>query len=168
MALILAYSFIIGRKQTMKIIIATYIAFLASDGLSYFLKNTIGFSVPAKIFGFSQPNAAILVAILLFIIFIVIMARHHAYDVNIEDGVADAKYMITTSFAAVLSAILIVSCVLFYLSGNTMTVLDEHVSKSSILAVARQSEIAKAMVDYFYVSFFMPAISLIAVSFLGK
>ena len=32
-AVIIAYSFIIGRNQTLKVIIASYIAILASDGI---------------------------------------------------------------------------------------------------------------------------------------
>jgi len=167
-AMILAYSFIIGRKQTMKIIIASYIAFLAADGLGYFLKNTVSFAIPAKMFGVDPANAAIMTSLILYVVFIVILSRHHTFDVNVEDNGADLAYFITTSFAAFMCAVLMVSSAMHFISGNSLTAISDNSSNGMLEMFASYSEIAENLVDYFYVSFFLPALTLVGISMFDK
>lgn len=167
-AIITAYSFIIGRRQTIKIIMSVYIAFLAADGLGFFIKETLGFRLPSLAFGFDPASAAVVTTILLFILFIVMLARHNAFDVLLDDELSGMPYFLSTSYTALLCALLMVACILFFLSGNTLTVIGQIVNQTMINTVTAQSGIARWIVDYFHVWFFLPAFSLIFFSFVQK
>lgn len=147
---------------------SVYIAFLAADGLGFFIKETLGFRIPSVAFGFDPGSAAIITTILLFILFIVILARHHAFDVLLDDESSGIAYFITTAYTALLCALLMVSCILFFLSGNTFTVIGQMVNGTMINAISAQSSIAHWIIDYFHVWFFLPAFSLIFFSFVQK
>lgn len=167
-AIITAYSFIIGRRQTIKIIMSVYVAFLAADGLGFFIKETLGFRIPAIAFGFDPASAAIVTTILLFILFIVILARHNSFDVLLEDESGGIPYFLSTSYTALLCSLLMVACMLFFLSGNTFAIVNNTVNPTSINVLSSQSHIAKWVVDYFHVWFFLPAFSLIFFTFVQK
>lgn len=168
MALVLAYSFIVGRRQTVKIIAATYVAFLAADGLGYFVRETIGFKIPSMLFGFNAESAAILTTILLFILFIVLLARHETFDVAMEDNPGTIVYALSTLFVGALSALLMVAGILFFLSGNHFSVFGTNFRADLIAQIVSQSNIAQRMVDYFHVWFFLPALSLVLYSVFKK
>lgn len=168
-AIITAYSFIIGRRHTIKIIMAVYVAFLAADGLGYFIKETLGFRIPSVAFGFDPASAAVITTILLFIFFIVILARHNSFDVLLDDESGGIAYFLSTAYTAILCALLMVSCILFFLSGNTFTIVDQSLNNPAMInAVAAQSNIARSIIQYFHVWFFLPAFSLIFFTFVQK
>lgn len=167
-AIITAYSFIIGRRQTIKIIMAVYVAFLAADGLGYFIKETLGYRIPSAAFGFDPASAAIVTTILLFILFIVILARHSAFEVLVEDDSGGVAYFLSTAYTAILCALLMVSGILFFLSGNSFTIVNQMANPTMINAVSAQSNIAHLIIEYFHVWFFLPAFSLIFFTFVQK
>lgn len=167
-AVITAYSFIIGRRQTIKIIMSVYVAFLAADGLGYFIKETLGFRLPALAFGFDPINASIFTTLLLFIIFIVMLARHNSFDILIDDEDSGMAYFLTTSYTSILCALLMVACILFFLSGNSFTMLESATNPGLISSISVQSDIARWIVTYFHVWFFLPAFSLMFFTFVQK
>lgn len=168
LAMVLAYSFIVGRKQTVKIILATYVAFLAADGLGFFIRDRIGFRIPAMLFGVDSISAGVLTSIILFMIFIVVLARHHLFDVSYEDNSGTFVYTLTTIYIGLLSAALMLACILFFLSGNTFTIFAQGVDPSAIFQITSQSWLARLIIDWFHVWFFLPALSLVVYSFFGK
>ncbi len=167
-ALILAYSFIVGRKQTVKIIAATYVAFLASDGLGYFIQDTVGFRIPSMLLGFNAESAAVLTTILLFIFFVVVLSRHETFDITMSDSSGTIMYVLSTIFVGILSALLIVSGILFFLAGNHFSVFGGNFRADTIAQIASQSTIATQLIQYFHVWFFLPALSLVVYSMFRK
>lgn len=164
LSMVLAYSFIVGRKQTVKIILATYVGFLAADGLGFFIRDKIGFRIPAMLFGVDSISAGVLTSIILFMIFIVVLARHHLFDVNYDDSSGTILYLVSTIYIGMLSAALMLACILFFLSGNTFTVFAQGVDPSAIFQITSQSWLARIIIDWFHVWFFLPAVSLVVYS----
>ncbi len=168
LAIIMAYSFIVGRKQTIKIIIATYVSFLASDALALFLDKTVGFKIPAKVFGFDPIMGAIVAKILIFITLIIIFSRHHAFDIGVDDGVSDPAYLLSTAFIGFLSSILMVSCMLYYISGDFLTALTSAKQLGILAEIEMQSELVQKILTYFHVWIFLPALSLVTLTFMQR
>ena len=168
LAMVLGYSFIVGRKQTVKIIIATYVGFLAADGLGFFIRDRIGFRIPAMLFGVDSISAGVLTSIILFMVFIVVLARHHLFEVNYEDSAGSVVYLLTTIYIGLLSAALMLACILFFLSGNTFTIFTQGTDPGAIFQITSQSWLARMIIDLFHVWFFLPALSLVVYSIFGR
>lgn len=167
-AIILAYSFIVGRKQSIKIIIAIYVSFLTADAAGHFFGKTIGYSIPAKLFAMDPMLTAIVIKSLMFIVLIVLLSRHHAFDVQIEDGNYELGYVLSTIFVGILAAALILTTIFYFTSGNTLTLLMENRAPTSLASIRSQSEFARKIIDNSYFWFFLPTLSLITLMFWNR
>ena len=87
-AIVTAYSFIIGRKDTLKIIIGTYIATLSADGFGNIFQRFIGdtafFEKLVKFVGYGSGAADLssIIKIILFIAMIVVLTIYGDYEVH--------------------------------------------------------------------------------------
>ena len=160
-SIILAYSFIVGRKQTIKIIIAIYASFLTADAFGYFFGQTVGFTIPAKLFAIDPSLSSVVVKSVIFIILIVLLSRHHAFDVQIEDGNYELGYMVSTLFVGSLAAALMLVAIFYFTSGSNLTLLTHGPAPSSLMVIRAQSEFARKIIDNSYIWFFLPTLSLV-------
>lgn len=159
--IVIAYSFIIGRNQTLKVIIACYMAILTADGLGNIFKMYIFPSMPT-LQGADADNALILMKIFVFVLAIVLIAIKGGFYVDIMYERSIVTRTLATLSFGFLNAGLIVSTMLVYISGASF------VSGTLQTAIAtnlyKESEFVKVMIDNYNVWFALPAIAVVLIS----
>jgi len=168
-AIVTAYSFIVGRNATMKIIISTYIAILATDGIG----NLVGTYILdggglANYLSTTAAGAAVIFKILVFVVAIVTLTIHGNFFVEIPRDKSMMITLATTTAFGVLSAGLIISTVLIYIDGGGFlgesainTLPGIHVD------ITGTSQIAKHITENYNFWFSLPAISILFVSLIS-
>ncbi len=162
--IIIAYSFIVGRNQTIKIIIGTYMATLTADGIGNLVHQYLGGPTPVVKFlgGPSADEILISMKILLFIIVIVTIAVRGGFQVSILAEHKLPVRMLMTFLFGILNAGLIVSTLLLYVSGLSLIGADQI---GTVGALASESILVQLMIENYSLWFSLPAISLVVVSF---
>mgnify|MGYP001239849226 CR=1 FL=1 len=163
-AIIIAYSFIVGRNQTLKIIIGTYIATLTADGVANLVDKYLGGDAPILklLAGPNGDEVLISMKILLFIVVIVIIAVRGGFEVSILSERNLPIRVLMTFLFGVLNAGLIVSTLLLYVSGLSLIGANELVTASTL---GSDSLLVQLMIDNYSLWFSLPAIALVVVSF---
>ncbi len=167
---IIAYTFIIGRNQSIKIIISSYIAILAADGIGnlierYFLGQNPIIRVMEQSSG---ESSLILLKIVIFILSIVLITTRGKFNINIARS-NSMMMRITLSLAyGVLSAGLITSTVLIYASGASLVQESSLIMNDAILEIYQQSKLVRLMINNYNAWFSLPAIAFVISSFFGE
>ena len=167
--IIVAYSFIIGRNNNLKVILATYVAALAADAVGNLFANTLALSESfmklMKIFYITTPiEAVVLVKIIFFMTVIVLLSVRGAYSVSvINTGSAGVRMMINLVLGF-LNACLIVSIALVFISGASF-ISGGMGASPAFQDIYNQSHLAKILVDHYSVWFLLPAGAFIGMSF---
>ena len=99
---------------------------------------------------------------------IIVLTRHHTFDVGIEDGVSDVAYIATTGFVGFLSALLMVSCMLYFISGDVISTFAAVKTTGILNDIKAQSELVEKILRLFHVWLFLPVLSLLTLSYLQK
>jgi hypothetical protein len=161
-SVIIAYSFIVGRNATLKIIIGTYIATLTADGLANLVRQYISPNVPL-LSGPDSEQIYIVMKIVVFIIAVVVIAVKGGFEVNIlMERQAVVRILSTFVFGA-LNAGLIVSTLLIYVSGFSLIGMQD--AAVSVAGLGSESLLVQMMIDNYSLWFSLPAIALVVVSF---
>lgn len=157
---IIAYSFIIGKNQTMKVIIASYIAILAADGIGNIIeKYLVGVDPILKIFTVeSVSSSLIILKIAVFVFTIVLLATRGGFDINLDKEKSPFLNVMMTGGYGILSAGLIVSTILIYTSGISIVEGTVDITNTMIYEVYQTSFLVKQMINYYNVWFSLPAI----------
>jgi hypothetical protein len=85
--IIVSYSVMIGKEQTIKVILSSYIAILASDAVGNIVASIIGQSgtVSSVLVIPSESKAVIMIKIAVFVILTVALTTRGAFDILIAD-----------------------------------------------------------------------------------
>lgn len=167
--IIIAYSFIIGRNQTLKVIISTYIAILTADGIGNIIEKFISPQVINIVFPRTDfLTAAIIIKILIFVFVIVILAMKGKFEVESGGERSPSMSMIVSALFGVLSAGLIISTILFYMSGGSFLQPSFLGGAGAISSIRRGSLLIGHLIDYYNLWFSMPAIVFALTSFVRK
>src|SRR5262245_53694097 len=100
-ALVITYTFILGRKESVKIIISTYVAIVAVQGLSSILERLTGYAGGLlTMFGLGTDIATLsLLKLVLFISVFIFLAVRAGFDVvYTKDGNAVINSIVTGVF----------------------------------------------------------------------
>jgi len=165
-AIVVAYNYIIGRETTVKLIVATYIAILAADGLintihkylfssSSLVENTVHFA--------SNSMEIIVAKIITFILLVVFLALKGGFEAQENEQAGMFNFLYMTLFGA-LSASLIISSFLAFLSGGTFidAFVKAGVEPTTLsMSIYNQSIIAKFLIDHSNIVFSLHALILI-------
>lgn len=170
---IIAYSFIIGKENTLKVTIGTYIAVLTADGLGNLFKTHLLVSKPffqfLKLFGVNtQDKAFILFKVVVFIIAIVIIAMKGSFEVRKEGSRGGTIGLISNLIFGFLSAGLIVSTLLTYVSGASFVQGAVTISNSALTSIYANSKLVKVMIDNYNLWFSLPAVTFVVWSLFKK
>ena len=172
-AVIIAYSFIIGRNRTLKVVIGTYIAILAADGLGnlfkdYLLSNRMVVKL-LSVFGVpSDDKALIIIKVLVFIIAIVILAVRGGFLIDLEENKSSIVNTLVNMIFGFLSAGLVVSTLLVFVSGVSFVLGEVNVSNGNVIVdLYNSSRLVRIMIDNYNLWFALPAIGFVTVSFFG-
>lgn len=159
---VIAYSFIIGRNQTIKIIIATYMAMLTADGLGNLFETYILPTAPT-LQGEPGAQALVLLKIFVFVLTIVLIAVRGGFQVDLApEGSIVTRILANLSFG-ILNAGLMVSTLLVYLTGGSFVTGTVHSSLQTNLYA--QSQFIQTIVDHYDVWFALPALAIVFMSF---
>jgi len=159
--IVIAYSFIIGRNQTLKVIISSYMAILAADGLGnltndYILPNVNALS-PAE-----SDQFLILMKIFIFVVVIVLLSIKGGFFVDImEERKIPVRIMATLAFGF-LNAGLIVSTILVYISGGSFVSGTMELTKTTELY--QESELVQLMINNHNLWFALPVFAIVLIS----
>lgn len=170
--IILAYSFIIGQNATLKVILGTYVAALAADAggnlfVKYlgnskpFLKAFTGLGVQGSV------DAGIFIKVALFILFVIILTIRGGIHVDLKPGKSMFTRLVLTAIFGFLSAGLIVSTVLMYVSGLSFIAGGASAGQSSILGFSGNSPFVQQLLTYYNLWFLMPVIVILVREFLA-
>jgi len=167
-AVIIAYSFIIGRNQTLKIIIASYIAILTSDGIGNLIERyLIGDQPLIDVFSSSNISTLIIIKIFIFVFTIVVITTRGKFQINMDKMGSSVMNMILSLTYGMLSAGLITSTILIYASGSSLVQESTIVMNEAVLQMYRDSQMVQLMINNYNVWFSLPAIAFLLSSFVG-
>lgn len=168
-AVIIAYSFIIGRNQTLKVIIATYIAILTADGIGNLIQHYFIDKDPRDVIEMvNQTGSLVVIKIFIFVLTIVLVATRGRFTMNMSRPNSSAMNVILNLTYGVLSAGLITSTILIYTSGASLVSEVPNILNQAVLAMYEQSKMVQTMIDNYNIWFSLPAITFVISSFLGE
>lgn len=168
-AIVVAYSFIVGKDESVKIIIASYIAIVAVQaignllellsGQSGFVMQTLGFVL--------DRNIISTVKLILFVAMIIFLAIRGGFEMEYAKAIDGVWEIILTAAFGFGTAGLLLTALLTYIAAKP--ILDSTLHNAPLLApLLSQSTLVQAMVDYQNVWFCLPAILLLAVGFVSN
>jgi len=165
-AIILAYSFIVGRNSTLKIIIASYLAILTADSFGniidkFVLSNPSLAETPTAALG---PESLVIFKILAFVLVILLVTVRGSFFVVMDREKSLIMNIATTGAFGFLSAGLIISTILIYISGG---VFIGEASSTIGVDITTDSILAKLMTENYDIWFSLPAIAFVIMSFIG-
>lgn len=154
----------IGKDQTIKIILSSYIAILASDAAGGFFSKilqataeSINLLVPASI----ENKFIILTKIGIFILLIVALTTRGAFDIVVADEKSVFMRVMMTGAYGILSAGLIISTILIYVSGASLLSSASIFTQDPIQDIADTSRVVSLMISNYAVWFSLPAIAFV-------
>jgi len=164
LTMLFAYNFLLGQNATIKLVISTYIAILTADGVAKILKDFIFDPAPGiqELAAGHEDEIFTGIRLVLFLIAIVVFVTKGAFYVAVEKHEHWAMQTVIHAVFAALSAILFLSTVLIYLSGNSFV---EGMTLASGIEIHKESFIAKILIDYYQFWFSLPAIAFLITSF---
>lgn len=168
---IIAYSFIIGRNNTLKVIVGTYIAALAADALgnifglyftgSKFVAKVLNSSVVAN-----DLEAVILLKVFLFIVLVILFSVRGAFNVNTDAHKSGAIRLVILLVLGFLCATFIMSTLIVYASGVSFVNGSVSGINTDMGALFRDSKLIKILAQYYNFWFALPALTLVGSGFL--
>lgn len=171
-AVVIAYSFIIGRNQTLKVILGTYVAILCADGIGNLFAKYLAPSQPflrlMKLFAIgSEDQAIIFFKVLIFLVLIVLIAVRGLFQVESDEHGSISIRVVTLLLLGVMSAGLMMSTVLVFISGASLIGTD-ITGGNILLEVYNNSRLVRIMVDFANVWFFLPGVAFIILGIIHK
>lgn len=163
--LLFAYSFLLGQNSTIKLILSIYIAILTADGLAKILKDYVIDPSPGfqELMGTNEGQVFTWIRIILFLAGVVIFVVKSGFHVSLEKHEHWAARLGIHAMFSGLSALLFLSTLLIYLSGNSFV---EGMLLATEIEVYRQSFLAQMLIDYYQFWFSLPAMAFLATSFM--
>lgn len=166
-AIVMSYSFIIGKHQAMKIIIASYIAIIATQGIGNVASRLLGGSEQA-LAEMGIPVDITMVAlgkIFLFAVCVIIFVIRSGIEVSYEKEAGSILNMVYTGLFGFSTAGLIVSTILTYAAGSG--ILDSAIAAQGVIApLAQNSTLMQLMILNQDIWYTLPAFLIIAMGFL--
>lgn len=170
---IVAYSFIIGTNNTLKVIVGTYVAALAADALGNLLGKALNDS-PAldPVLAFAQvgteSEAVVFVKVIAFVLMVILFAVRGAFEVDaIEDRSFPVRTIINALYAG-MSAGLIISVILVFVSGVSFVGGGNPETPGTALwDLYNQSQLIRSILSNAYLWFSVPALAFLVHSIYG-
>ncbi|PCI25398.1 hypothetical protein COB57_01580 [Candidatus Peregrinibacteria bacterium] len=164
---IISYSFIIGRVQTSKIILSSYLSLFAADAIGNYFEIFLAQASPViNIFDVTNPEySTMIVKMTVFIAGMVLFAVKGAFEVYLPEEKPVIEFSLTLYFGF-LSAAIIISGILVYISGGSFL----HAGKDMTLFfqenIYSQSYLVQFMILNKNLWFLVPVLSFLGLSFI--
>ena len=163
--IVLSYSFIIGKTNTIKLVLSSYIAIIGADALGNMLNKLFIQAQPViDVFTFQENDPAlIIVKIAAFVLFMVVLAVRGSFDIAMVEEDPAMEFLITFFFGA-LSAGLIISSILVFSSGSSFIAGGLPIDQSNIAQMYDESYLVKVMTLNYDFWFALPIFAFLAMS----
>ncbi|MEK7672734.1 MAG: hypothetical protein AAB373_02520 [Patescibacteria group bacterium] len=164
---IIAYSLIIGRNNTLKVILGTYVAALAADAIgNLFGKYFTGSELLLKLLKFAalgtEDAAIVFVKVIAFVALVILFSVKGSFFVDTANDRSGPIRLIISFLYAALSAGLIISIILVFVSGISFIGGDGTSANSAALwEIYNQSKFVRSFVANSYFWFSAPAIAFL-------
>jgi hypothetical protein len=158
---VIAYSFIIGRNQTVKVIISTYMAILTADGLGNLVQTYLLPAAPT-LQGEMGDQALVLIKIFTFVLTIVLLAIKGGFQVDVPPEQSVVTRILGNLSFGFLNAGLMVSTLLVYLTGGSFVLGSIRAGFETNLY--RESQFIQTIVDNYNIWFALPVLAIVVVS----
>lgn len=168
-AVVVAYSFIVGKDEAVKIIIASYIAIVAMQAVGNLLTMLLGQSQPIAVFLGLNINANMLstIKLSLFVVSIIGLAVAGGFEMQYARTLPGFWESVATAIFGCATAGLLLSALLTFVGDRP--ILDKELASASTLApMLIDSPLVRIMVDYQNVWFALPAILLLIIGIISK
>jgi hypothetical protein len=167
-AIVLAYSFIVGKTESVKIIIASYIAIVAVQALGNLIDLGFGNSQQAAYFGFSlDSNTLSTVKLIVFVAVIIFLVIRGGFEIDYAKDLGGIWEIALTAAFGFATAGLLLTALLTYIAARP--ILDPTLASAPLLApLLEQSQLVGYMIALQDVWFALPAVLLIAVGFVHE
>lgn len=167
-AVITTYSLIIGKDESVKIIISTYIAIVAAQGLGNLFERLSGGGAPLlKMIGIDIDISLLSTTkLLLFIMTIVFLAVRGGFEIDYnKEGGGIIDTVLTAVFGFV-TAGLMLSTLITYVAD--VPLLDATIAQNElIMELMKGNPLIAAMIVNQDLWFALPAIILVAIGFMN-
>jgi len=166
-AIIVAYSFIVGKNQTIKVVLCAYLAILFADGIG----NLVEFHLSGKsplldlVIQKLGEDMFVLGKVILFVFTTVFLTVRGGFAIDMPEEKGFAKLVLTFVFGF-LSAGLIVSTILMFVSGYSLISGGPDIASSTLAEIRNQSQLVGMMVDHYNWWFSLPAFTFLVFSLL--
>lgn len=164
-AVVTAYSFIIGKHETLKILVAVYIAILATQGIGNILTRFSGEGEPVyrilKVMGVTLNLTTVSVTKLISFMFAIIwIALKGGFSIQYGRSHGSLVALIATGLFGVATAGLIVTALLTFITGSPL--LDPSLgTQQALLPLMQTSGLVQVMVLNQDLWFSLPALLLV-------
>ena len=171
--IIVAYSFIIGRNNNLKVILATYVGAFFADAVGNIFGGTLvqsdNFMKLLRLFYISTPEqAVVLMKILVFMTIIVLLSVKGSFNVDVASNRSAGLRLSLNLIFGFLNACLIISIALIFISGASF-IGGSSAASPAFQDIYNQSNLAKTLVNNYSVWFMLPAFAFLSMSvFAGK
>ena len=167
--LVITYSFIIGKLEAVKIIISTYIAILAVEGIGNVIERLTGESTPVlSIIGVSLDDDILTaIKLVIFIALIVFIAVRSGLEIDYrKDPGGPVNVLLTGIFGFATAGLLLISLFIFV---SDVALLDPNLETlETAEALMQKSRLMQIMLLNQDLWFSLPALILIAVGFVSN
>jgi hypothetical protein len=166
---IIAYTFILGRNQSVKIIIGSYIAILTADSIGNLLERYFMGEKPIiRIWETpAESSSLVILKIVIFITTIVLITTRGKFQINMNSSNSAMMRLMMSFVYGVLSAGLITSTVFIYASGASLIQESSTIMNEAMLTIYKQSQLVRLMINNYNIWFSLPAIAFVVSSFFG-
>ncbi|MCK5018872.1 MAG: hypothetical protein KAS32_17550 [Candidatus Peribacteraceae bacterium] len=165
-AIVVTYSFIIGKHESVKIIIATYIAIVAALGLGNLLERLSSDSAPIfQMVGLTMDLSVLSTTkLILFIATIIFLAIRGGFDIEYSRDNGTLIDTLSTGVFGFVTAGLMLTTLLTFAADAPL--LDKGLSsREPLLGIMQNSELMRIIIENQDVWFALPAIILIGFGF---
>jgi hypothetical protein len=170
-AIVVTYTFIIGKKESTKIIVSSYIALVAVQGVSNVFSRLFGVTGVSSVVGFLglgiDTDITAVIKLVVFVTIVVFLAVKGGFQVEYGNEGNMAINLAITALCGIATAGLLLSILLTYIAG--VTILDPALAHNpALVTVMQQSTFMKMMVENQDLLFTLPGIVLIASGFFSN
>lgn len=168
-AVVITYSFIIGMHESVKIIVATYIAIVSVQGIGNILARVTGESQPIlSVLGVTVDISILSTTkLILFIAAIIFLAIRGGLEVEYAKETSSATQTGVTAAFGFATAGLLLSTILTYVADAPL--LDSSLAtQEGIATIAQESTLMGILIQNQDIWFALPALLLLAVGFLNN
>ena len=162
--LVISYSFIIGKHESVKIIVFTYIAIVTGQAMGNMIQRLSYNSEPLlSSFGLTVDITILdSTKMIIFIATIILLAIRGGFDVKYNNESNQITNTILTGAFGFATAGLLLSTLLNFVAGTPL--LESGITQSnSLTPIVEQSKLVFTMVHYQDLWFCLPAILLVTV-----